>query len=135
MNAVTTRPSPAAHSAAPGRSTRMSLLRETRNKDIRVDLPGAALCAAGLGLVVTAFIEQPRLGWSDPLIPGGLAGGVALLAAFVVYEMHTAMPMLPLRLFAKRNFSVTNVETFAVYGALSGWGVFTTLFLLEFAHY
>lgn len=109
--------------------------QEVRKKDIRVDLPGAALCAAGLGLLVTAFIEQPRLGWSDPLIPGGLAGGAALLAAFVVYEMHTAMPMLPLRLFAKRNFSVTNIETFAVYGALSGWGVFTTLYLLEFAHY
>src|SRR5438034_4050104 len=31
---------------------------ETRKKDIRVDLPGAALCAAGLGLIVTAFIEQ-----------------------------------------------------------------------------
>ncbi len=109
--------------------------RAARRTDIRVDLPGAALCAAGLGLLVTAFIEQPRLGWSDPLIPGGLAGGTALLAVFVVYEMHTAMPMLPLRLFAKRNFSVTNVETFAVYGALSGWGVFTTLYLLEFAHY
>ncbi|HVH51870.1 MAG TPA: MFS transporter, partial [Gaiellaceae bacterium] len=51
------------------------------------------------------------------------------------YEMHAPMPMLPLRLFAMRNFSVTNIETFAVYGALSGWGVFTTLFLLEFAHY
>ena len=88
--------------------------REVRNKDIRVDLPGAVLCAAGLGLLVTAFIEQPRLGWSDPLIPGGLAGGAALLAAFVVYEMHTPMPMLPLRLFRLRNFSVTNVETFAV---------------------
>src|SRR6185437_13296011 len=27
------------------------------------------------------------------------------------------------------------VETFAVYGALSGWGVFMTLFLQEFSHY
>ncbi len=109
--------------------------QETRKKDIRVDLPGAALGAAGLGLVVTGFIEQPRFGWSDPLVAGGLAGGVALLVAFVVYEMHTPMPMLPLRLFGLRNFSVTNIETFAVYGALSGWGVFTSLFLLEFAHY
>ncbi|HLY94165.1 MAG TPA: MFS transporter [Gaiellaceae bacterium] len=111
------------------------LRQEAEGKNIRVDIPGAALCAAGLGLVVAAFIEQPRFGWSDPLVAGGLAGGAALLAAFVVYEMHAAMPMLPLRFFAKRNFSVTNIETFAVYGALSGWGVFTTLFLLEFAGY
>lgn len=108
---------------------------EVERKDVRVDILGAAIGAAGLGLVVAGFIEQPRFGWSDPLVAGGLAGGVALLVAFVVYEMHTPMPMLPLRLFGKRNFSVTNIETFAVYGALSGWGVFTTLFLLEFAHY
>jgi predicted MFS family arabinose efflux permease len=45
------------------------------------------------------------------------------------------MPMLPLRLFRLRNFSVTNVETLAVYGALSGMSVFVTLYLEEFARY
>jgi predicted MFS family arabinose efflux permease len=41
--------------------------------------------------------------------------------------------MLPLRLFRLRNFSVTNVETLAVYGGLSGLTTFLTLFLIEFA--
>ena len=108
---------------------------QTRKKDVDVDFLGAVLCAAGLGLLVAGFIEQPRLGWSDPLVSGGLAGGVALLAAFVVFEMHAKSPMLPLKLFRLRNFSVTNVETLAVYGALSGWGVFMTLFLQEFSGY
>jgi len=108
---------------------------QTRKKDVRVDFIGAFLCAAGLGLLVAGFIEQPSFGWSDPLILGGLVGGVALLAAFVVYEMHTPMAMLPLRLFRLRNFSVTNIETLAVYGALSGFSVFVTLFLQEFSHY
>jgi EmrB/QacA subfamily drug resistance transporter len=114
---------------------RLGGVRQVRKKDVRVDVIGALLGAAGLGLLVTGFIEQPRLGWSDPLIPGALAGGAALLVAFVVYEMHTPMPMLPLRLFRLRNFSVTNVETLAVYGALSAWSVFMTLFLQEFSHY
>lgn len=43
--------------------------------------------------------------------------------------------MLPLRLFASRNFTVTNVETLAVYGALSAWGFFLTLFLQQLAGY
>jgi EmrB/QacA subfamily drug resistance transporter len=107
----------------------------TRREDLRVDLPGAVLCAAGLGLLVAGFIEQPHLGWRDPLVPGGIAGGAALLAVFVAYELRTPMPMLPLRLFRLRNFSVTNVETFAVYGGLSGLSVFLTLFLLEFSGY
>jgi predicted MFS family arabinose efflux permease len=41
--------------------------------------------------------------------------------------------MLPLRLFAKRNFSAANLETFAVYGALSSWGFTLSLFLQQLA--
>ena len=115
---------------------RLHLARDTSaRKDVRVDLVGAALCVVGLGSFVFGFIEQPRLGWSSPGVAGTIAGGAALLVAFVVYESRTAMPMLPLHLFASRNFSVTNVETFAVYGGLSAWGFFLTLFLQQIAGY
>jgi EmrB/QacA subfamily drug resistance transporter len=114
---------------------RLGSRSQKRRDDLRVDFVGAVLGAAGLGLLVAGFIEQPHLGWSDPLIPGALAGGLALLGAFVAYELRTPLPMLPLRLFRLRNFSVTNVETFAVYGGLSGLSVFLSLFLLEFAGY
>src|SRR5207248_10281935 len=43
--------------------------------------------------------------------------------------------MLPLRLFRKRNFSVANIETFAVYGGLSAWGFVLTLFLQQLSGY
>jgi EmrB/QacA subfamily drug resistance transporter len=114
---------------------RLGGMRQSRRTDLRVDVPGAILCTAGLGLLVAGFIEQPQLGWGDPLILGALIGGVALLGAFVAYELHTPMPMLPLRLFRLRNFSVTNVETLAVYGALTALTTFLTLFLLEFSGY
>jgi EmrB/QacA subfamily drug resistance transporter len=104
-------------------------------KAVRVDVAGAALCVAALGALVFGFIEQPQLGWSDPAVPGTIAGGAACLVAFVVYESRTAMPMLPLRLFRSRNFAVTNVETLAVYGGLSAWGFFLTLFLQQIAGY
>ena len=70
--------------------------------------------------------------------PGGsrlARGGRRCLATFVLYESRAAMPMLPLRLFARRNFSVTNLETFAVYGGLSAWSFFLTLFLQQVAGY
>ena len=115
---------------------RTHLARDTRaRKAVRVDVAGAALCVAGLGTLVFGFIEQPRLGWAQPGVAGTIAGGAALLAAFVIYESRTAMPMLPLHLFKSRNFSVTNVETFAVYGGLSAWGFFLTLFLQQIAGY
>jgi len=115
---------------------RTQLPRSVRaRKAVRVDFAGAALCVAGLGAMVFGFIEQPRLGWGDPTVPGTILGGAALLVGFVVYESRTAMPMLPLRLFRSRNFAVTNVETLAVYGGLSAWGFFLTLFLQQNAGY
>jgi EmrB/QacA subfamily drug resistance transporter len=112
---------------------RLGGMHQARREDLRVDVPGAILCTAGLGLVVAGFIEQPRRGWGDPLILAAFLAGAASLGAFVAYELRTSTPMLPLRLFRLRNFSVTNIETLAVYGGLSGLTTFLTLFLIEFA--
>ncbi len=85
--------------AAPPRTTRAR----------RVDAPGGLLCALGLGGTVFALIEQPRLGWGSMGVLGPLIGGGVLLAAFVLYERRAGDPMLPLRLFARRNFSAGNI--------------------------
>jgi EmrB/QacA subfamily drug resistance transporter len=112
---------------------RLGGMQQQRREDMRVDVWGAILCTAGLSFLVAGFIEQPQRGWSDPLILGAFVGGLSLLAAFVFYELHTPLPMLPLRLFRLRNFSVANIETLSVYGGLSGLTTFLTLFLIEFA--
>src|SRR5262245_14843084 len=78
---------------------RLGGMHQARREDLKVDVPGAILCTAGLGLLVAGFIEQPRLGWGDPLILGAFIGGAAILGSFVVYELRAPMPMLPLRLF------------------------------------
>jgi len=114
---------------------RLGSMHQQRRTDLKVDVPGAILGAAGLGLIVAGFIEQPQLGWGDPLILGAFLGGAVLLGAFVWHELRTPMPMLPLRLFRLRNFRVTNIETLSVYGALSALSTFLTLFLIEFAGY
>ena len=108
-----------------------------RSRDLRarVDVVGAGLCVGGLGSLVFGLIEQHRYGWSSPAIWGTLAAGLVLLPAFVVWERRTRAPMLPLRLFRRRNFSVTNLETFAVYAGLSTLTFFLTLFLQELAGY
>ena len=112
---------------------RLGGMHQARREDLKVDVPGAILCTAGLGLLVAGFIEQPQRGWGDPLIIGAFIAGAALLGAFVAYELRTPMPMLPLRLFRLRNFTVTNIETLSVYGGLSALSTFLTLYLIEFA--
>ena len=112
---------------------RLGGMHQKRRENMRVDVVGAVLCTAGLGLLVAGFIEQPQLGWGDPLILAAFVAGAALLGAFVAYELRTPLPMLPLRLFRLRNFSVTNIETLSVYGGLSALTTFLTLYLIEFA--
>jgi EmrB/QacA subfamily drug resistance transporter len=102
---------------------------------VRVDVVGGLLCVLGLGAPVFSLIEQPRRGWGDPLILGSLVGGVLVLALFVRYERRAEHPMLPLRLFARRNFSFANLETLAVYAGLSTLAFFLVLFLQQLAGY
>lgn len=86
----------------------------------RLDLPGAALAAAGFGTLTYALVEEAwwALGAAGPL-----------LAAFAVVEARATEPMLPFELFRRRNFAAANAETFLVYAALSGFYVYMTIYL------
>jgi EmrB/QacA subfamily drug resistance transporter len=101
----------------------------------RVDVVGGVLCVLGLGGPVFALIEEPRRGWGAPSIVVPLVTGVAFLAAFLWWEQRTAEPMLPLGLFARRNFSFANLETLTVYAGLSTLTFFLVLFVQQLAGY
>ncbi|UOQ88062.1 DHA2 family efflux MFS transporter permease subunit [Agromyces endophyticus] len=101
----------------------------------RVDVIGALLGIAGLGLPVFALIEQPRFGWGSPIIVGALALGLVSFVAFVLWERRAPQPMLPLGIFRARNFSVGNVATFFVYGGLSIGTFALAVFLQQGAGY
>jgi EmrB/QacA subfamily drug resistance transporter len=100
-----------------------------------VDYVGALLCASGLGGVVFALIEQPRFGWSSPVILVTLLGGVVTFALFLAYERRIAQPMLKLELFESRNFALGNLETLAMYAGLATLFFFLTIFLQQSAGY
>jgi EmrB/QacA subfamily drug resistance transporter len=101
----------------------------------RVDVVGGVLCALGLAGPVFALIEQPQRGWLDPAVLVGLVGGTLLLGAFVWWETRTPAPMLPLRLFRRRNFAFANLETLTVYAGLATLTFFLVLFLQQLAGY
>jgi EmrB/QacA subfamily drug resistance transporter len=85
-----------------------------------LDYAGAVLAAVGLAGVVYALTDGPGFGWTSPRILFAGAVGVAALVAFVVWERRSPHPMLPLDLFASRQFTAANLVTFVVYGALGG---------------
>ena len=101
-----------------------------------IDVAGAVLCTLGLGGPVFALIEEPKRGFGDALILVTLFGGLLFFAAFLAWEQRwSPHPMLPLRLFRRRNFSFANVETVAVYAGLSCLTFFLVLFLQQLAGY
>ncbi|MBG6237459.1 EmrB/QacA subfamily drug resistance transporter [Mycetocola sp. CAN_C7] len=96
----------------------------------RVDVVGATLGAIGLGGPVFALIEQGRYGWTSPIVWVPLVVGVIAFALFLWWEGRTRDPMMPLSLFASRNFSAGNIATVFVYGAL-GFGFFVIAIYLQ----
>jgi MFS family permease len=84
------------------------------------DYPGAAAMVVFLSGVTFAFIEAPALGWSSPAVLTMASLGVIGLAAFLTRERRAASPMLPLSVFAQRQFAAVNAVAFVVYAALTG---------------
>ena len=105
--------------------------RDVREPGATVDWAGAVLCTLGLGGTVFALIEQQNLGWSSPAILASLAVGLLSLVAFVWRQATARQPMLPLSLFAVRNFWTGNVATLFIYGALSLNGLVLAIYLQQ----
>jgi len=114
---------------------RRSMPPSRTRESARVDVVGGILCVLGLAGPVFGLIEAPTRGFSDPVIVGCIVSGIALLAAFVVWELNHDAPMLPLRLFHLRNFTFANIETLSVYAALSTLTFFLVIFLQQIAGY
>lgn len=100
-----------------------------------LDVLGAVLATVGLGGIVYAFIEAPVQQWHAPAVIAALLVGVAASAAFVGVEARALAPMLPLALFARRNFGGANVLTLLLYAALGGGLYFFPLNLIQVQGY
>jgi EmrB/QacA subfamily drug resistance transporter len=100
-------------------------LRESYGPDKALDLPGLGLASAGLLGVVWGLVNGNADGWTSPSIVASLTGGAALLVAFVMWELRTKEPMLPMRFFRNRGFSAANAASLAM-----SFGMFGSIFLL-----
>ena len=89
----------------------------------RFDVGGALTAALALGGVTYALIDAGAGPGTWVALALGLAAGVG----FVVQERRAADPMLPLGVFADRQFTGANLTTLAVYGALGGMSFFLVL--------
>jgi MFS family permease len=80
------------------------------------------LVSAGATSVVWALVRAAQAGWGSAEILTTLVLGVALIAAFLLWERRAPDPMMPLRLFRSRTFAAGNATTFLMSGAIFAAG-------------
>jgi len=113
------------------------LLRESRAElaHRHFDVAGAVSVTSGLMLLVYAMTRATSDGWGTASTLGLLGGAVALVLAFVVIELRSKAPLLPLRIFRSRTLSAANA-TMAIVGAVTFSEFFLlTLYLQDVLHY
>ncbi len=101
----------------------------------KIDWRGALLGVVALGGPVYALIEQPRYGWGSPLVYVPFLFGILAGVLFVWHERRTSAPMLPLKLFRNKNFSVGNLATVAIYAGLSIATFLVVIFVQQVSGY
>jgi EmrB/QacA subfamily drug resistance transporter len=106
--------------------SRSFLVPTPSDRDHRFDLPGFALLAPGLALVVYGLSEVGVVGgFHGQSVWGSLIVGLALSAAFVARSFRAPEPLMDMRLFRDRTFSIATIGIF-----LTGATLYGTMFLL-----
>jgi EmrB/QacA subfamily drug resistance transporter len=86
-----------------------------------IDVGGAVTVTTALMVADYSIVNGNKEGWLSAQTLGLLALSAALLGAFVLIESRVAAPLMPLRLFKRRNICVANVVGVLWAGAMFAW--------------
>ncbi|HVX47563.1 MAG TPA: MFS transporter [Mycobacteriales bacterium] len=96
----------------------------------RIDFAGVLLSIAGLGAFVYGIITGGDSGdWGQLKVWGAIAGGLAILVTFVLYERRHDHPALDVRLFRNPAFSAATGTVGLAFFAAMGSMFFGTFYL------
>jgi EmrB/QacA subfamily drug resistance transporter len=112
------------------------LLRESRDARVnRFDLPGAVLVTSGLSSLVYAITQAGQKGWLAAETIGVFAASVALLGAFVAWELRHPEPLMRFGILRTRTVSGANVAGFILGTALFSMFLMLTLYMQQVLGY
>jgi DHA2 family methylenomycin A resistance protein-like MFS transporter len=93
-----------------------------RHREQKLDLAGLILGVLSLSCITGGIIETGQIGWNQPLPLLLMASGTVVGVTFVVVERRHSSPMLPLSIFASRQFTAATaaglIFNFCLYGTL-----------------
>ncbi|MYT68624.1 MULTISPECIES: MDR family MFS transporter [unclassified Streptomyces] len=102
---------------------------------VRIDWPGIALLTLTISSVVLATTwGGVQYAWGSWQVVGLLVVSVVAGAAFVLVQRRVPEPVLPLRIFAHRNFGLASVMMFALGAVMFGASLYLPLFQQTVQH-
>ena len=106
-------------------------LAESRNPEEpkRFDLIGAVAVAVAVGGLAYGATRGQEQRWQDPIAWAALVIGAVATVALIPLMTRRRDPLVPPQLFSSRNFTVTNMSTLLIYGALYVYSYYQALFL------
>jgi EmrB/QacA subfamily drug resistance transporter len=99
------------------------------------DLAGAVSITGGLMLLVYAMTRATQDGWASASTIELLAGSAILVLAFVVIELRSRAPLLPLRLFRLRTLTAANAAGLVIAAVTFSMFFLLTLYMQQVLHY
>jgi EmrB/QacA subfamily drug resistance transporter len=113
------------------------LLRESRaeTEHRNFDFAGAATITSSLMLLVYAMTRATQHGWGNSVTLATLAVSAALAISFVVIELRSKAPLLPMSIFRLRTLSAANATAVLLSAALFSQFFLLTLYMQQVLHY
>jgi EmrB/QacA subfamily drug resistance transporter len=99
------------------------------------DIAGAVSVTAGLVLLVFAIVKAQSYGWGSARTIGLIAGGLALLLAFVLIERRSRAPLVRLSIFRLRTLAVADAAMLLVASGMFGMFFFASLYVQQILGY
>ena len=109
-------------------------LSESYGSERKLDSVGLGLSGAGLFGIIFGLIRSQTLGWGATEVLISLIAGAVLMVAFIVQELRTDDPMLPMAFFKRRSFAVTNIVSLSMYFGMFGSVFFMSQYLQDVIH-
>ncbi len=108
----------------------LSLFLVTDSRDAhpqRLDIPGNALFLVGMTSLVYGLNNKTNHGWTDTIVLGPIIGSLIVLTFFVLWASHAKDPILDMKFFKNRRFSLA-----LIFLSIFGLGFFGIMYLLTF---
>ncbi|WP_040866386.1 MFS transporter [Nocardia exalbida] len=113
----------------------LTRLPESRGEARGLDYPGIGLAGAAALGSVWGLLRGNESGWGSAEVLAAFALGAVALVAFVHWERRATAPLIPMRLFAARGFSIGNAVGFLLFGSIFSGAFFFAQFLQTVQHH